>query len=188
MVVFCLGLTVFSGCATVHRYPSHSGKVYELGTDAPIEGAGVLAVYQWVSSSPGGPVHQFLGYQAVLTDKEGKFTIPSKWFSPMQAGLPFAWFESDPNITIYKQGYGNFPGSFGTGLAKRGMTEPEWVSRTRKFPFLTTVTFWLPKLETKEEIREHDSLFFVTSSILFEGKPFPPEGMTKDQYLPPKYR
>jgi hypothetical protein len=182
-LLLMLSVLPVAGCAVAHQYPAYRGKVLELGTDRPIEGAGVLAVYRmtifyWIERNS-----EYLGYQAVLTDKDGKFEVPAKFFSAFR---PLASFDSDVTITIYKAGYGNFPGSFGSKRVKQGKTDPALVDD--KLPPDNVVTFWLPKLETAEERKEHDNLYSVTSSILFEVKPFPPEGLRKDQFLPPKYR
>ena len=42
------------GCAVAHRYPAYRGRVLELGTDKPIEGAGVLAVFKTIARQVAG--------------------------------------------------------------------------------------------------------------------------------------
>ncbi len=174
--VILAGNLFFSGrgCAIFHRYPAYRGKVLELGTDRPIEKAGVIAAYWAAGMGIGHPAEIYLGYQVVLTDKAGRFEVPGKlhwnyW--------PFAGsFRTTPTITIYKKGYGSFPASFGEGtFAKRGKTTPEigaWV------PAETEVIFRMPKLETAEELKEHH-LAYVPAII--EGE-FPPKGMTREQF------
>lgn len=173
-----VGTQILLGCATVHRYRAYRGKVLELGTDAPIEGAGVLAVYSYDISSPGGPVQRYLGYQAVLTDKEGLFKIPAIWFAPFQPGYPFSWFKDHPSITIYKKGYGNFPGSTNPARPKHVTTDPP-LGPTHIIPWGVIVTIWLPKLETEAERREHDLL--VTGTGIPDSE-LPPRGMTLEKF------
>ncbi|MHB1040382.1 MAG: transthyretin-like family protein [Desulfobacteria bacterium] len=167
-----------SGCALAHRYPAYRGKVLELGTDKPIEGAGVLAVYDmtvyyWIERNS-----EYVGYQAVLTDKEGKFTVPAKFFFAFR---PLASFDNKVRITIYKKGYGNFPGSIGgeytVKRAKQGKTEPA-LERGDWIPPEKEVTIWLPKLETEAEIRDHDRLI----TIMIPGDDLPPKGITREQF------
>lgn len=182
--LLCLAVAVaaLSGCAPAHRYPAYRGRVLELGTDRPIEGAGVLAVYRMFLYTPIERFDRYLGYQAVLTDKEGRFAIPAVTRVNLN---PLKTFDPRVRITIYKRGYGNFPGSVGgkyvVKMAKQGRTEPE-LERGQWVPPDAEVTFWLPKLETAEEIREHDLLFSVTSSILDDD--YPPRGTTREQFEP----
>jgi hypothetical protein len=186
LLIVLAGVQTLSACAIVHRYPAYRGKVLELGTDKPIEGAGVLAVYEYKQVSITGGHDTFLGYQAVLTNTEGKFEIPTVWFTEF---MPFSWFNDDVFITIFKKGYGNFPASFPGKYrrprAKQGRTEPplksDWL------PPRQEITFWLPKLETEEEIREHDRAFSPYTSVVLDKKGFPPPGTRKGQFLPSKY-
>ncbi len=181
--IILVGVQTLSACAIVHRYPAYRGKVLELGTDKPVEGAGVLAVYRMTLFMPPSGGSRYLGYQAVLTDNNGGFKIPPKFFFPFQ---PLGSFDSDVSITIYKRGYGNFGASFYDYLPKHGVSEPNlgpghWV------PSNTEVTFWFPRLETEEEIREHDGAFSPYTNDVLDKNGFPPPGTRKGQFLPPKY-
>ena len=181
-LLLLLSVLPVAGCAVAHQYPTYRGKVLELGTDKPIEGAGVLAVYRmtifyWIERNS-----EYIGYQAVLTDKDGKFEVPAKFFSAFR---PLASFDSDVTITIYKAGYGNFPGSFGTKRVNQGNTNPALMDD--KLPPDNVVTFWLPKLETAEEIKEHDRIFSGSTTNVLDEKGFPPPGTKKGQFLPSKY-
>ena len=174
--------SVCTGCAMAHRYPAYRGLVLEKGTDKPIGGAGVLAYYrtnQWLAG-PGGGISRYLGFQADMTDGDGKFEIPAKWFFPFR---PFNSFDpSYPLISIYKEGYGNFGSGFSYYGGKVGMSKPE-ISHAREFPPDMDVTFWLPKLETKEEIAQHDRTFphwMNPGDMKKDG--FPPRGTRWEQY------
>lgn len=163
-----------SGCALVHRYPAYRGKVLEQGTEKPIAGAGVLAVYGKDYSYMIERIQAHLGYYAVLTDNTGRFEIPPKSFV---SANPLSWYDEAPRITIYKAGYGNFPGSTNPRRPKHVTTDPPigaWL------PPETEVTFRLPKLTTEEERKEHDQLL-PRSNLNRPGVEFPPPGTTKDQ-------
>ncbi len=178
LVITLAAAQFISGCAVAHRYPAYRGRVLELGTDRPIEGAGVLAVYAYRQFGVIAIHKAYLGYQAVLTNKDGKFEVPPVWFTEL---MPFSWFDNNVSITIYKKGYGNFPGSMGgkyvVKRAKQGKTEPD-LGRGCRVPPAQEVTYWLPKLETEEEIREHDRLMTIT----IPGDDLPPKGMTREQF------
>lgn len=181
-LAFCIALAAcapfLAGYAITHRYPAYRGRVLELGTDKPIEGAGVLAVYRTWQAGIGETLNPYLDYQAVLTNAEGRFEIPAERFWTFR---PLGRFDPNVAITIYKAGYGNFPGSIGkyrVKMAKQGKTDPE-LPRGFWFPPEKEVAIWLPKLETKEERRKHDLL--VTGTGIPDSD-LPPEGMTLEQF------
>jgi len=191
VVVSCA--LALAGCEIVHRYPAYRGTVLESGTDKPVEGAGVLAVYKQRTYWPPEGQTRYVGFQAVLTDKSGKFEIPAKFRFSL---VPLTRYYSDVEVTIYKRGYGNFPGSFptynpmpgmssGAPTARGGKTDP--ILERDHLPGRKRVTFWFPKLETEEEIEEHDRVFSVYTSEVVNDKGFPPLGMNKHQFLPPGY-
>ncbi|MHB8783509.1 MAG: transthyretin-like family protein [Desulfobacteria bacterium] len=144
-----------------------------MGTDKPIEGAGVLAVYDmtvyyWIERNS-----EYVGYQAVLTDKEGKFEVPAKFFFAIR---PLASFDPKVEITIYKRGYGNFPGSTNPRRPKHVTTDPPIGTY---LPPDKEIIFRLPKLETEEERKEHDLLITGTG---IPDSDLPPRGMTLEQF------
>ena len=185
LAALVLAAQAVSGCAVAHRYPAYKGQVLELGTDQPIEGAGVLARYKTKHPSPGGDVTSYLGYQGLLTDAEGRFEIRAKWFVPL---WPFSWFDDEVRITIFKYGYGNFPGSYSRYKPKIGEspyalrvyveTEPEL--ERNLLPSEQEVTFWLPKLEGREEIIQHSDRLPLDLRVRRAG--FPPKGMTAENF------
>jgi len=138
-IVLLLATSMFSGCAVVHHYSPYIGTVVDADTGEPIEGAVVLAVYSTQSYSVGGPVGHYLDAQEVMTDKNGKFRIPtltSFTFRPLQTFRPWAW------MWIYKPGYGGY----GCDNWHEKVEPKEWPIPPQKHE-----TFKLPKLETKEE-------------------------------------
>jgi hypothetical protein len=57
LLILIASIQVISGCSPAHLYPSYRGRVLEKGTDKPLEGAGVVAVYwkqNWVGIAEGG--------------------------------------------------------------------------------------------------------------------------------------
>src|SRR5437899_343881 len=70
----------------------------------PLEGVVVLAWWTRHVRSFGGPSEEYRDSQEVLTDKDGCFTIESRWFfSPN----PLVFFRG-PFFMMFKVGYGDF--------------------------------------------------------------------------------
>lgn len=165
LLLFLLSVLPIAGCAVAHRYPAYRGKVLELGTDQPIEGAGVLAVYRMTTYTMPETNTRYMGHQAVLTDNTGRFEVPSKIFTSF---YPMAMFDSNVSITIYKYGYGNFPGSTNPARPKHVTTDPPVGAYIP--PMDKEIIFRLPKLETEAEIREHGRLI----TIMIPANDLPP--------------
>lgn len=130
---------IINGCAVVHHYDGYQGKIIDVDTKEPLEGAAVLAVFYTQQYGPAGSVSHYVDAQETVTDKNGEFRIPSftaTAFRPLQSFEPYGSF------TIFKPGYGCFP-------SHRGIKPEKW--RKRILPTNTSVTIELPKLKTREE-------------------------------------
>ncbi|MBI5454323.1 MAG: carboxypeptidase regulatory-like domain-containing protein [Deltaproteobacteria bacterium] len=82
------------------------GKVIDAETKEPLEGAVVLAIWDRAYRTPTGDSSYFYNSKEVLTDKDGRFEIPS--YAPINF-LPIISYIRGPYFTIFKPGYGNFP-------------------------------------------------------------------------------
>ena len=80
------------------------GKIIDIETKEPIEGAVVLAVWERVYRTPAGASSYFYEAKEVLTDKEGRFEIPS--YTPINL-VPLLSYMRGPLFTIFKPGYGS---------------------------------------------------------------------------------
>ena len=79
-------------------------QVVDSGTKQPIEGVVVVAWWTRHVRSFGGPSEEYRDSQEVLTDKDGRFTIESRWFfSPN----PLVFFRG-PFVAMFKPGYGDY--------------------------------------------------------------------------------
>jgi Carboxypeptidase regulatory-like domain len=89
IITTVLIILLLAGC-----YAPITGTVVDAVTNAPIEGAVVMV--EWTKTHGIGE-HWTESYKVAetATDKDGKFTLPG-CYSP---------FVSEPNVTIYKQGY-----------------------------------------------------------------------------------
>ena len=81
------------------------GKVIDAETKKPIEGAVVLAVWDRNYRTPTGGSSYFYEAKEVLTDKDGRFEIPSYITINL---LPLISYIEGPTFTIFKPGYGDF--------------------------------------------------------------------------------
>jgi hypothetical protein len=79
-------------------------QVVDTATKQPLEGVVVLAWWTRHVRSFGGPSEEYRDSQEVLTDKDGRFKIESRWFfSPN----PLVFFRG-PFVAMFKPGYGEF--------------------------------------------------------------------------------
>jgi len=186
LTALLLAVQLLTGCAVAHRYPAYQGQVLELGTDKPIEGAGVLAKYNTQSTCIAGRTWKHLAWQAVLTAADGRFEIPAKTFVALR---PLSWFDDEVRITIFKYGYGSYPGSFSNdkpsfqqsryAVSQYGEIAP-LPARLHRLEPNKDYILWLPKLETQEEMDRHYMLFDKMLSI--GGLFIPPRGTALEQF------
>lgn len=142
-VVILLIVGLFSYCSVIHHYGDYHGKVVDIETKEPIEGAVVLAVYYTQQYTFAGAVHHYLDAQETLTDEKGEFKIPALTcltFRPLHS------FDSWPSFTIFKPGYGCFPRHEGT--TSTGINE-QWL-RPGEHELVK-----LPRLKALEERRRN---------------------------------
>src|SRR5499433_1207990 len=79
-------------------------QVVRADTKQPLEGVVVLAWWTRHVRSFGGPSEDYRDSQEVLTDKDGCFTIESRWFFSLN---PLVFFRG-PFFEMFKPGYGRF--------------------------------------------------------------------------------
>lgn len=91
-----------NACAIVNYYDSHYGKVIDATTNAPIQGAVVLAVY----NTSGLDHTERVDAVEVVTNEKGYFKIPSRLLFTFR--FLGSW-DPYPQIFIFKPEYGCFP-------------------------------------------------------------------------------
>jgi len=121
------------------------GKIIDIETKEPIEGAVVLAVWQRAYRTPAGDNTYFYEAKEVLTDKEGKFEIPA--YTPINL-LPIISYIREPEFTIFKPGYLSLSGRH---LEENVIDNPAEFKRNEKVYRLAPGIIELPKLKAKEE-------------------------------------
>ena len=97
----------FISSATFYRWPERRGIVLEAATDAPVEGAAVVAVYyvEYIESSV-----SYEDAQEAVTGPDGSFTIPAKTVFSLHG--PPSSYKKEPDVYIFKSGYGRYPGDY----------------------------------------------------------------------------
>jgi hypothetical protein len=147
IIIFFMALT--AGCTINHEFGPFMGKVVDAETGEPIEGAVVLIGFFIETGTLGGTVSTFADAVETLTNIKGEFQIPQK-----RVNL-FRWMASwdeDCYISIFKLGYGAYPGypkTFSSPDSKRSLYIPE----------NEYITYHLPKLFTLKERK--DNLFSI---------------------------
>jgi len=123
------------------------GKIIDIETKKPLEGAAVVAYWLRVWRTPAGGIADFYEIKDVLTDKEGKYEIPS--YTPINL-LPILSYIRGPEFTIFKPGYLSLSGRY---LEENVIDKPAQFKRDEKIYRLAPGIIELPMLKTKEERR-----------------------------------
>lgn len=99
-------LVASSSCAVSHKFGPYKGKVVDADSGQAIEGAVVFMECNTISGNVGGANTHFADAAEVLTDENGEFYIELRvnTFKPGHLWSPYQ------DITIFKPGYGVFPG------------------------------------------------------------------------------
>jgi hypothetical protein len=140
LIIFAMVFSItLNGCAVVHHYEGYQGKVIDLETKEPLEGAAVLIEFNTQEYGPAGSVSHYVDAKESLTDKNGEFRVPSFTTTALRT---LQTFDAHGWVTIFKPGYGCFPNHKGV--------KPEKL-RNGILPTNEYVTIKLPKLRTREE-------------------------------------
>jgi hypothetical protein len=144
--------TVCHASWLIYHKPEYRGRVVDIDTGQPIEGAVVIANYQKETLAPPvEPQSSTIHVKETLTDKDGYFFFPS--YSTMVQ--PFSW-EYDVSFLIFKPGYlcygwSVMPEIF-EGKGKKDSAElfEAW-NKSLKFKFTASGTIMLPKVSRYED-------------------------------------
>jgi len=117
----------------------------------PLEGVVVLAWWTRHVRSFGGPSEEYRDSQEVLTDKDGRFTIASRWFfSPN----PLVFF-GGPFVAMFKPGYGRFRWPGHEGSEKWPREKRDALSTAAKLLLLEDIVLEIPRLHDAEQRKEY---------------------------------
>jgi hypothetical protein len=127
---------IVSVTAIAHIYGPYTGKVVDLETGAPIEGAAVLMEFRTESFYASGASADAV---ETLTDANGEFRI--SWYLAITFH-PLSSWKPDGYVTIFKPGFGAYPG--------HDDSKPLFMPNGT-LPQNEYVTIMLPRLKTMEE-------------------------------------
>jgi len=103
ILALLLAAAATQGCAAAHRYPGYRGKVVDMDTQEPIEGAVVVAVYSKQYFMLHHENSQPRDAEEAVTDAAGEFRLKPNWaFWP---SLWVSWWEDEPSLGVFKPGY-----------------------------------------------------------------------------------
>lgn len=155
LFVGLMGSDCFADWLIYHK-PAFEGQILDGETKEPIEGAAVVAYYHKRSMGLGaGTVSSIIDIRESLTDKEGRFRIPSY----TKLILPFSW-EDPARFIIYKPDYvavdglydRDLEGLFSGKMVGMQDQEFEWLyNKTLIFRYRSPNIVELPKPTTIEE-------------------------------------
>src|SRR5882724_6437747 len=123
-------------------------QVVSAETKQPLEGVVVLAWWTRHARSFGGPSEEYRDSQEVLTDKDGRFTIASRWFFSLN---PLVFFRG-PFFAFFKSGYGQdrWPGYEELGQERR-----KALAMYANLLQLDGIVLEMPRLHDMEQRRKH---------------------------------
>lgn len=160
MLLLLSGVACNASWLFFHK-PEFKGKIVDIETNKPIEGAVVVAIYRKQVIGVGDSVIMDFYAREALTDKDGNFKIPS-YTSMIQ---PLSW--SQPVLfTIFKSGYASlanaaFEDDF-SGIGKNDYEFPTPWNSGSKYQTLKNGVVKLPKVSGKDRI---ESFYHTGSEI-----------------------
>lgn len=138
----------------IYHKPEFKGRVVNIDTKAPIEGAVVVAIYtKSTLNPPAGSYTNVINVKETLTDKDGRFHFPSytTFIHPLS-------YSSKCNFIIYKPGYGNLGKEpvedHFSGTAPAMFERIAYWNKNLVFRFLSDGTVEIPKLTNVEDMKD----------------------------------
>ncbi|HKC98845.1 MAG TPA: hypothetical protein VKG20_12480 [Methylomirabilota bacterium] len=126
-------------------------QVVSAETKQPLEEVVVLAWWTRHVRSFGGPSEEYRDSQEVRTDKDGRFTIESRWFFSLN---PLVFFRG-PFVAMFKPGYGDYEWP-GYKESENSPKEKREALRTEaQLLQLDGIVLEMPTLSTAEQRREY---------------------------------
>lgn len=154
---FCLALLCATTCEAswiLYHKPEYKGRVIDIASKEPIEGAVVVAIYtKSTLNPPAGSYTNVIHVKETLTDKDGRFHFPS--YTTLIHPLAYS---SQCDFLIYKPGYGNLGKApiedHFSGTAPALFERKAYWNKNLVFRFLVDGTVEIPRLTSKEEMEK----------------------------------
>ena len=175
LVVVTLGVGLLTGAEAAGPWQA---QVVSAETKQPLEGVVVLAWWTRHVRSLGGPSEEYRDSQEILTGKDGRFTIASRWFFSLN---PLVFFRG-PFIAMFKPGYGDYswPGYAGSETwpkekRKALQTEAQLLQ-------LDGIVLEMPTLRNAEERKEYLKRIEIrVSAVLLERRPLMQKAVVEER-------
>ena len=136
---------------TVEAAGPWQARVVSAETKQPLEGVVVLAWWTRHVRSFGGPSEEHRDSQEVLTDKDGRFTIESRWFFSLN---PLVFFRG-PFVAMFKSGYGDYEWPGYRGSETWPKEKREALRTEAQLLQLDGIVLEMPGLLTAEKWKEY---------------------------------
>ena len=136
---------------TVEAAGPWQAQVVSADTRQPLEGVVVLAWWTRHVRSFGGPSEEHRDSQEVLTDKDGRFTIESRWFFSLN---PLVFFRG-PFVAMFKSGYGDYEWPGYRGSETWPKEKREALRTEAQLLQLDGIVLEMPRLLTAEQKKEY---------------------------------
>lgn len=161
VILILLSFAVNSNASwLVFHKPEYKGKVVDIETNEPIEGAVVVVIYRKLQMAIGDSVDMAIDAREALTNKSGEFTFPSysTFINPLSSGNPVQFI-------IFKPGYAcngmleleeEFSGN-GTRPDRDNFTS--W-NHDLKYRILKAGVVMLPKVTGKDRIESFRNFYW----------------------------
>ena len=108
VVVVILGVLLGAGrLGFLYVDGTYRGKVLDLESNQPIEGAVIMGLWRRVSFGA-HPVETYHDVQETLSDSKGNFTLPGTW----GASIPLVTGVQEPVFIVFRPNYAAFRGSW----------------------------------------------------------------------------
>lgn len=146
------------------------GRIVDIETKTPIEGAVVVAVWERVWRTPAGDNVKFYEAKEVLTDKDGNYEVPA--YKPVNV-VPLMSYMRGPRFIIFKPGYL----SIEYYLEENVMSKTMELQTRGKAYRLSPGLIELPQLQSRQERLE---ILSLPTSIPDEKMPKLIESMNKE--------
>jgi len=151
-LVFMVALMLLPGALpSAEAAGPWQAQVVSAETKQPLEDVVVLAWWTRHVRSFGGPSEEYRDSQEVRTDKDGRFTIESRWFFSLN---PLVFFRG-PFVAMFKPGYGDYEWP-GYKESENWPKEKREALRTEaQLLQLDGIVLEMPTLSTAEQRKEY---------------------------------
>jgi hypothetical protein len=136
---------------TVEAAGPWQAQVVSADTKQPLEGVAVLAWWTRHVRSFGGPSEEHRDSQEVLTDRDGRFTIESRWFFSLN---PLVFFRG-PFVAMFKSGYGDYEWPGYRGSETWPKEKREALRTEAQLLQLDGIVLEMPRLLTADQRKEY---------------------------------